>query len=88
MPALLELEGRSWFAMFEADGDFIEPSRGDLRRVKSLEGTRTRLVDLVEGLCQEGWVRRDIFFMGFSQVPPALCSLMQCDNLYMRQRAS
>jgi len=63
----LDLPGRSWFSMFESDGDFIEPKQGERRRMDGVSVTRRHLEHLLEVLESKGWHRRDIFFLGFSQ---------------------
>jgi len=63
----LGLDGRSWFEYFESDGDFIEPTAKECRRLRGLAATRGQLERLVEMLVAGGWNRRDIFLLGFSQ---------------------
>ena len=67
LPLPLGLDGRSWYEMFEPSGEFISPSAGERRRIASLTNTRKQIDILLGELTAEGWLLRDIFFMGFSQ---------------------
>ena len=68
-PFALPLElGYGWFECIDlAKGDFIQPQRGEKRRVQSLQRCLAELDKVLEVLLTCGWAHRELFLFGYSQ---------------------
>eukprot|EP00730_Choanoeca_flexa_P004840 TRINITY_DN11819_c0_g1_i1.p1 TRINITY_DN11819_c0_g1~~TRINITY_DN11819_c0_g1_i1.p1 ORF type:complete len:327 (+),score=58.43 TRINITY_DN11819_c0_g1_i1:1-981(+) len=58
-------DGYSWYAVYEDDGNLIEPLPSERRRVASLQHTRKLLHQLLDELRHDGWHMRGVFLMGY-----------------------
>lgn len=65
---LLEDGGKAWFQAFDEEFNLIKPTRGEKRRVQSLNQTVALLTELIESAVEAGgYQHREIHLLGFSQ---------------------